>query len=173
MTVGYTHSWYRPVRLDGKKFEAAVRDFALLGRVLESAGVELSGPGGSGTAILSRRVLAFNGKPGHCEDFEISVEDRAERTVRNGLVFGFCKTNRARYDLAVMVALLILKHHLGDDLKVSTDGDNGAWQGAWLMVERELNYGSSWEVLTRPAPPPDEGFSETVVLETRAEAKPA
>lgn len=36
--------------------------------------------------------------------------------------WGFCKTARKPYDIVVCKVLLILKHYLGDDIKVESDG---------------------------------------------------
>ena len=44
--------------------------------------------------------------------------------------FEFCKTARKPYDIPVCKVLIILKHYLKDDLKVSSDGDieKGEWE---------------------------------------------
>ena len=39
----------------------------------------------------------------------------------------FCKTARKPYDLVVVACLAILKHHLGDNVNVSSDGDSTNW----------------------------------------------
>jgi hypothetical protein len=54
-----------------------------------------------------------------------SFEDIAEKGT-----FGFCKTARKPYDFLVCVSLMVFKHHLGADFKVSSDGGLYEWQPA-------------------------------------------
>lgn len=47
-------------------------------------------------------------------------------------VFYFCKTARKEYDGLVTATLLLAKHHLGDEIKIKSDGDAKEWaEGAW------------------------------------------
>ena len=47
-------------------------------------------------------------------------------------VFNFCKTARKEYDGLVTAALLLAKHHLGNRIRVSSDGNIDEWKnGAW------------------------------------------
>jgi hypothetical protein len=41
--------------------------------------------------------------------------------------FCFCKTARKPYDKVVTACLVVLKHFLGDDVKVSSDGNKEEW----------------------------------------------
>ncbi len=60
---------------------------------------------------------------------------------RDGRFFGFTKTAYRPYDLAVTAALVVAKHHLGDDITVDSDGEGRDWVEAVLLVENELGYG--------------------------------
>lgn len=42
--------------------------------------------------------------------------------------FGFCKTAGKPYDFLVCVSLMVFKHHLGADFKISSDGGLNEWQ---------------------------------------------
>ena len=44
-----------------------------------------------------------------------------------------CKTRRLPYDLAVMVSMIALKHHLGEQIVVYS---KAAWQGGWKYTPR-------------------------------------
>jgi hypothetical protein len=47
-------------------------------------------------------------------------------------VFNFCKTARKEYDGLVTATLLLAKHHLGDEIKITSDGGAKEWaEGAW------------------------------------------
>lgn len=50
--------------------------------------------------------------------------------------FNFCKTNNKPYDFVVKVSLCILKHYLGDAVKLSSDDRDGS---AWLNAIKEAN----------------------------------
>lgn len=41
--------------------------------------------------------------------------------------FNFCKTNQKPYDVVVVACLCILKHYLGDNIEVSSDGSSLDW----------------------------------------------
>lgn len=59
----------------------------------------------------------------------------------NGLWFEFCKTGRRPYDLVVTSFLVIAKHHLGDRIKVQSDGEEEEWEAAKRLCNRVLGYG--------------------------------
>jgi len=58
-----------------------------------------------------------------------------------GLYFQCCKTAYKPYDLAVIICLIIAKHHLGKDLLVSSDGELSHWQDGMLICQKILGYG--------------------------------
>ena len=59
----------------------------------------------------------------------------------NGKWFNFCKTAFRPYDLAVNVFLIIAKHHLGDKIEVSSDGQIQHWLDAMIICENAFGYG--------------------------------
>ena len=90
---------------------------------------KLCGGMGEGEPRISDLEVWFNGDASENLDhetfalelFEIDNYKRVDETDKEG-VFCFCKTNRKPYDFAVMVSLMVIKHHLGSDFKISSDG---------------------------------------------------
>lgn len=82
---------------------------------------------------------------------EISYYDQYSKPVYNdkkeiGLYFEFCKTAYKPYDLAVIICLIIAKHHLKDDIQVSSDGDIEQWQDGMLLCQKILGYGLDFQM---------------------------
>jgi len=64
----------------------------------------------------------------------------------SGRHFEFCKTAYKPYDLAVTACLIIAKHHLGDEIVVSSDGEEKDWIDAMLLCEKLLGYGNDFRL---------------------------
>src|SRR3990167_5003228 len=56
--MGYTHYWYRPARLDAKKFKQAAQDCK---RVCEALNIQLGNGSGKGEPEFSNQAVWFNG----------------------------------------------------------------------------------------------------------------
>ena len=90
---------------------------------------KLCGGLGQGEPIITDTEVWFNVDASEGLDHETFALELFEtgnyRTVddisKDG-VFCFCKTARKPYDFAVMVALMVIKHHLGSDFRISSDG---------------------------------------------------
>ena len=134
--MGVTHYWQRDAEFDTDKFAAAASDAKL---VMEHIGVPLAGAGGVGDAIFVAKEIVFNGSETPCEDF---TARRTEKP-RQGRprVFSYCKTEGAPYDLCVKAALIVLKHHLGDAIAVTSDVENDEWRQARELCQSCLGYG--------------------------------
>ena len=138
--MGWSHHWSRPVELDPGAFSAAAQDVRA---VIDRSGIDLAGFEGEGEPLIDDERIVFNGRrPGGCEPFEVArVEfDRRGREV----VRSFCKTERQPYDLCVQAALIVFKHHVGDALQVTSDGDDASWDGARRRVREALGYGDDF-----------------------------
>ena len=61
-----------------------------------------------------------------------------------GKHFQFTKTAYKPYDLAVTVCLVIAKHHLKDDIAISSDGEITDWEEAMHLCQHFLGYGSDF-----------------------------
>jgi len=59
--MGYTHYWQRKRFIEKSTFKFIVKDFRKVLTVLNGLGVELAGPDGSGSAIISDDEICFNG----------------------------------------------------------------------------------------------------------------
>lgn len=62
------------------------------------------------------------------------------------LFFSFTKTAYKPYDLAVNVCLIIAKHYLKNDIKVSSDGEKNNWVEGMQICQKFLGYGEKFEL---------------------------
>jgi hypothetical protein len=134
--MGYTHYWYVK---DTQTLKMALPLVAGdLKRLLPQL-PPLAGWDGTGTPTIGDREIAFNGvRPDDYETFLLVPEPEAYSKTEKGL-FGFCKTGRRPYDLAVQVALTLLRWH-GEAIapgavRLASDGDLADWDRACRMVE--------------------------------------
>ena len=76
----------------------------------------------------------FNGsqRVGQCETFILREHFSQNES------FNFCKTNRYQYDTVVTACLIILKHRLGDSIRVGSDGDRHEWADGLNLVRLVL-----------------------------------
>lgn len=140
--MGWSHHWTRPTELDREAFASAVRDIQAMheAMVAKTAGFD-----GIGRPVLDEEHIVFNGcQPAHCEPFEIARVEFNRRG--SGTVYSYCKTEHLPYDICVQAVLIILKHYLGDDLTVSSDGNDDAWQQARDLVSDALGYGHDFRL---------------------------
>jgi hypothetical protein len=141
--VGYTHYWERPPHLPARPFARAVADCQ---RVLPQTNVPLAGSDGTGPPDLRPDAIIFNGVgTAMYETFDMRLEEKAPRDGKR-LVFSFCKTERRPYDLAVQVALIVFKHHLVRQLRVTSDGDEADWDAARRLCQQYLGYGGDFHL---------------------------
>lgn len=143
--MSVTHYWRRSTELPEKPFARAVTDCE---KLLGELGVALGGFDGTGQPIFDTDHIVFNGAHGqHGEAFEISrveFDRRGRAEVRS-----FCKTEHLPYDMCVKVCLVILKHHLGDGITVTTDALDVDWADAIDAVHQSLGYGRGFSLETR------------------------
>lgn len=147
--MGYTHYWRfkkngehcAPIEIENgeKKFKSSVKLFK---KCLEYMGgktpypnwgenayakeveMKLCGGLGNGEPEITDTLVCFNGdrKTGNDhETFYISL-------TKGG--FNFCKTARKPYDTAVWVCLLCFKYFFGENLLLSSDGDDDEHKAA-------------------------------------------
>ena len=64
----------------------------------------------------------------------------------NGKYFDFCKTAYKPYDLAVNITLIIAKHHLGEQIVVSSDGELAQWKDSMTICQHFLGYGADFKL---------------------------
>jgi hypothetical protein len=142
--VGYTNYWERDCELPIEAFSSAASDCK---KVFKSLEVNLSGASGQLLPELNEYYIAFNGSEGlSCEDFVFSVNQEARRGRERAN--GYCKTEKLPYDICVKIALIILKHHLGDSVVASSDGDDSDWREACQACQKILGYGQNFKTDT-------------------------
>jgi hypothetical protein len=135
--MGYTHYW--TVR-DLDRLEQALPQVAADLGALRPQLPHLAGPMGEGEAKVGPQGLYFNGaSPEDCESFILDARRSNYVPTADGL-FGFCKTRRLPYDLAVKAALTLARWHAGKAVEVRSDGTVAEWADACRLVERELGY---------------------------------
>ena len=138
--MGYTHYWIQRKPMDDDAFKAAVVD---CGKILDRLKGKIpltSDTTDTGAPVLSDSLIEFNGvgEDGH-ETFAFKLPLGS---------FSFCKTAQKPYDLAVTGCLVVLKHHLGDSIEVSSDGDEeDDWDTGKALVQHTLGYGLNETVL--------------------------
>lgn len=112
---------------------------------------DASGVGSSGETIVYSWFIGVQIRRRTCngdcsyEPFIFErIEKREERTPnasdRDKRIFEHCKTAFRPYDLAVQSALLIAKHHLGDELEVASGGSDRHWNDARRLCYLHLGY---------------------------------
>lgn len=107
------------------------------------------GIGSNATAVdggwLAGATLLHRACNGDCS-YESVIFDRDEEAQSwqepedGDLYFNFCKTAFRPYDVAVTCFLLIAIHHMGNRIKVSTDGDFDGWADAMQICYAYLGY---------------------------------
>jgi len=139
--MGYTHYWYRPKELDSDRFSDAIKDIALVFSFTEGQKFPVGYTYAKQIVDvyeLNRREINFNGigEDGH-ETFNISDEYSNNEDYWK---FNCCKTARKPYDTCVVACLIIFKHHLGDDIKIMSDGNPEDWNKGLKLVQDVLGY---------------------------------
>ena len=135
--MGYTHYWYQDPKLDADKFAAASLDIA---KVIEASEVTLAGGMGDAgtTPEIGPEKIWINGVEDDAHE-TFAIEPTAKKqdweSGEDSKVFNFCKTARKPYDEVVTASLAVLKHHLGDALRVSSDGDFDEWSEGLALAK--------------------------------------
>ncbi len=101
---------------------------------------------GEGNPEITDTLIRLNGDESSGlahETFMLKIFDmsgyRSQAEIAKEGTFSFCKTARKPYDFVVCVGLMIAKHHLGSDFKISSDGNLADWQSAIDYYEQLFN----------------------------------
>lgn len=129
-----------------KKIEKQIKAFKEIKSDLEHVlpclqkdkGFKLRGGNGEGEPLITDTTINFNGDASSGNSFETFHVNIFEHTTfyrfndldEKGEMFGFCKTARRPYDIAVCVSLMVIKHHLGSGFRISSDGGFEEWSEA-------------------------------------------
>lgn len=159
--MGYTHYYYVRKSYDADVFAKIVEDFKKMLEIkVQSSEKVLAGSDGTGKAEITNKLISFNGigddahEPFILEQSmsdknyafhkEIYEHQRGEKIEEDSLFFSFTKTARKPYDEQVQFALIIAKHHLGDKIKVSSDGSDAEWERARNLCNMIVGYGNEF-----------------------------
>lgn len=74
------------------------------------------------------------------------IEWQSARDRSDGLYFNCTKTAFRPYDVAVTAFLIIAKHYIGDDLRVTSDGKDEHWRDAKNLCQFHLGYGFDFQM---------------------------
>jgi hypothetical protein len=121
--MGYTHYWRRPATLPRVQFATWASDVGLILRSCDAKIVDYSGDPGT-TPEVTPEFVSFNGE-GNDGYESFLIERIIEAPLKE-----FCKTGRDEgrpYDEAVTACLIRLAHHMGDRVKVESDGSKQDW----------------------------------------------
>lgn len=101
---------------------------------------------GEGSPQITDTLIRLNGDASshlNHETFMLKIFDMGGYSSQSEIaeegLFSFCKTARKPYDFVVCVSLMIAKHHLGADFKISSDGGFSDWQPAIEYYENLFN----------------------------------
>jgi len=136
--MGLTHHWERPTEFPAEAFAKASADAKI---VMKKSGVLLAGFEGGGEPVFTSDAIMFNGKA-PCEPFEIHAVEFDDRGRER--FFGHCKTEHRPYDLVVKAVLIVLRHHLGDAITVTSDEGVEEWELARQLCQQALGYGEDF-----------------------------
>jgi hypothetical protein len=135
--MGYTHYWTfkkaktGQARQTEQKYQKAVAD---CNKIIQYYSQEFGGLSGYSAHTNGYDGINFNGsmRVGQCEDFVL----RERFSLNEG--FNFCKTNNNPYDTVVTACLIVLKHRLGDNISVSSDGRRDDWNNGLILAKKVL-----------------------------------
>lgn len=135
-----THYWHRSGSFPTESFYSAVRDCSFVCGKDERLSDAIVGWDGSGSPLFDVSQISFNGFDNQSgETFSI------ERNQQAGIYK--CCTQGSAYDLAVRCCLLILRHHLPEDIEISSDDkDSAVWQEAQQIVNEHLEWEDTFKL---------------------------
>lgn len=115
--MGYTRYYRVEGKLDPEKFKNYSKDCKVVcDYITKNFGHGIAGWDGDGDPRFEDEGISFNGigELSH-ESFGLGIKSSG---------FNFTKTARKPYDRHVLACLILAKEYFGDNIKVSSDGDN-------------------------------------------------
>jgi len=115
--MGYTRYYEVTGQIDSQKFEKYSEDCKVIcDEITKQTGHGLANCEGEDEPEFTPDAVRFNGVGDHAhETFALS---------KNSKGFNFTKTQRKPYDRHVLACLLLAKEYFGENIRVSSDGDN-------------------------------------------------
>ena len=125
--MGYTRYYRVEAKIDPIKFKDYSKDCKMVcEEITKQTGHGLAGWNGEGEPRFEDEGILFNG-----------VGDLSHETFGLGPEtsgFNFTKTQRKPYDKHVLACLILAKEYFGDNIKVSSDGDNNDKEIEELLI---------------------------------------
>jgi len=125
--MGYTRYYRVEGKIDLIKFKDYSKDCKMVcEEITKQTGHGLAGWNGEGEPRFEDEGILFNG-----------VGDLSHETFGLGPEtsgFNFTKTQRKPYDKHVLACLILAKEYFGDNIKVSSDGDNNDKEIEELLI---------------------------------------
>ena len=125
--MGYTRYYRVEGKIDPIKFKDYSKDCKMVcEEITKQSGHGLAGWNGEGEPRFEDEGILFNG-----------VGDLSHETFGLGPEtsgFNFTKTQRKPYDKHVLACLILAKEYFGDNIKVSSDGDNNDKEIEELLI---------------------------------------
>ena len=125
--MGYTRYYRVEGKIDPIKFKDYSKDCKMVcEEITKQTGHGLAGWNGEGEPRFEDEGILFNG-----------VGDLSHETFGLGPEtsgFNFTKTQRKPYDKHVLACLILAKEYFGDNIKVSSDGDNNDKEIEELLI---------------------------------------
>lgn len=136
-----THFWHRRGPFS-ERFILAVSDCKRLCQSEQFVDI-LAGWDGSGDPVFTNTQISFNGVDDDSgETFSVSKDQS------DGIES--CKTEHHPYDLAVRCCLLILRHHLSEEIEIgSNDRNSKKWNEALDIVNDFFDWDDKLHLGTR------------------------
>jgi len=125
--MGYTRYYRVEGKIDSEKFKDYSKDCKIICKeITDRLKSGIAGWDGDGDPEFTDEEIAFNG-----------IGDNSHETFRLGTEskgFNFTKTARKPYDKHVLACLIVAKEYFGDNIKVSSDGDNNDKEIEELLI---------------------------------------
>ena len=88
--------------------------------------------------VFSPDEIRFNATEDGCDDFRYPPDPRENEKAGQLAGYGSCNTDMMPYDQLVAATILVIKHHLGDDVVIKSDGEHrsGTWGAAMNLYLR-------------------------------------
>jgi hypothetical protein len=125
--MGYTRYYRVEGKIDPIKFKDYSKDCKMVcEEITKQTGHGIAGWDGEGEPRFEDEGISFNGVG------DLSHETFGLSPQTTG--FNFTKTQRKPYDKHVLACLILAKQYFGDNIKVSSDGDNNDKEIEELLI---------------------------------------
>lgn len=134
--MGYTHYFQQTKEISQESWDNLCKDVKVVLKDQKQKGVKLATNSPATTIMVSKKkgYINFNGVgDDEHETFDISRKIDPE-------AWGFCKTARKPYDLAVTATLLLLAHHSPQHYSIGSDGHPDDWKEAAYLNNSLFGY---------------------------------